>query len=153
MSGNSGWLTQSIVATALVVPIWLAIGFLNRNFHVRPDVFLVWYSLGAATASACFSVGSLQALVPSWRSVAVVVGIGLTAGAISNIAMYRAVASAPNPGLPVAIANGAAIGTFLGAVLLSRWFPAYFDSVRGDLRTFLGIVLTVFGGALIVIRR
>jgi drug/metabolite transporter superfamily protein YnfA len=79
--------------------------------------------------------------------------LGLTFGATVNILIFRAVASAPNPGLPVAIANVASVGVFLVAALLARWAPNYFDSVKTDGWSFLGVVLTVIGAALIAIRR
>lgn len=152
MTGN--WLGQSVVAMLCLVPAWLAIGFFDRNYQVRPDVFLIWYFLGIIITSVLFGGSSLNAVVPSGKLVVVaILLIGFTIGAIANILLFRAVAGAPNPGLPVAIANVASVGVFLVAILLSRWAPNYFNAVKTDGWSFLGVVLTVIGAALIAVRR
>lgn len=115
MTGN--WLGQSMIAMLCLIPAWLAIGFLDRNYQVGPDVFLIWYFLGIAVTSVLFGGSSLNAIVPSWKMVGAMLLIGLTIGAIANILLFRAVADAPNPGLPVAIANVASVGVFLVATL------------------------------------
>jgi len=151
MTGS--WLGQSVIAMLCLIPAWLAIGFFDRNYQVRPDVFLIWYFLGIAVTSVLFGGSSLNAIVPSGKLVGVILLIGLTIGAIANILLFRAVAGAPNPGLPVAIANVASVGVFFAASLLSRWAPSYFNSVKTDSWSFLGVVLTVIGASLIAIRR
>ena len=151
MTGN--WLGQSVIAMLCLIPAWLAIGFFDRNYQVRPDVFLIWYFLGIAVTSVLFGGSPLNAIVPSGKLVGAMLLIGLTIGAIANILLFRAVVGAPNPGLPVAIANVASIGVFLIAALLSRWAPSYFNSVKTDGWSFLGVILTVIGASLIAIRR
>lgn len=153
MTGN--WLGQSLIALLCLVPAWLAIGFFDRNYHVRPDIFLIWYMLGIALGSALFGRGgsSLGAIVPSWRIVGAMLLVGLTLGTTANVLLFRAVGSAPNPGLPVALSNAASIGVFLAAALLAQWAPTYFSAVKTDGWSFLGVALTVIGAALIVIRR
>jgi len=150
MPGN--WLGQSVIAMLCLIPAWLAIGFFDRNYQVRPEVFLIWYFLGVAITSVLFGGSSLNAIVPSKEIVGAILLIGLTVGAIANILLFRAVIVAPNPGLPVAIANVASVGVFLAAALLSRWLPSYFNSVKTDGWAFLGVVLTVIGASLIAIR-
>ena len=147
------WLLQSFLAAALLVPVWLGIGFFDKNFQMKPEVFLVWYFLGVALASACFSVSSLKELAPSSPMIFVLFCFGVVAGGIANIAIFRAVVSAPNPGLPVAIANTASVGVFLLAALLSRFFPNYFSPVKVDITALMGIFLTVLGISLIAIRK
>ncbi len=147
MKGN--WFNQSLLATALLIPAYLAIGFFDRNYQVKSDVFLVWYFLGAAITSAFFGAPSLRSLVSSPGITCIMLLIGLTVGGIANILLFRAVASAPNPGLPVAITNTASIGVFLAAALFSRWAPNYFSSAKIDVSALLGVVLTMIGISLI----
>jgi protein involved in polysaccharide export with SLBB domain len=136
-----------------LIPAWLAIGFFNRNYQVGSDVFLIWYFLGIVIASAFLRGQSLNAIIPSWKIVGTILLVGLTFGAVSNILLFRAVATAPNPGLPVAIANVASVGVFLAAAVLSRWAPKYFNVVKIDGVALVGVALVVAGASLIAIRR
>jgi uncharacterized membrane protein AbrB (regulator of aidB expression) len=142
------------IALFCLVPAWFAIGFFDRNYQVRPNVFLIWYFLGGALTSVFFGGSSLSAIMPSWKLVLAMLLIGLTVGGGANILLFRAVADAPNPGLPVAIGNGASVVVFLVAILLSRWAPSssYFNPVEADPWSFLGVLLTVIGASIIAIR-
>ena len=151
MGGN--WLGQSFLAILFLVPAWLAIGFFDRNFQIRPDVFLVWYFLGALATFVCFGRSPLGAMLPSWRIIGVLFLIGLTAGGIANLLVFRAVAAAPNPGLPIAIANASSVGVFLASAALSRLVPRYFAPVTFDPLALLGVVLSLVGTSLIALRR
>lgn len=151
MTGN--WLGQSMIAMLCLIPAWLAIGFFDKHYQVRPDVFLIWYLLGIAITSALFGGTPLPAIVSAGRAAWAILLIGLTIGAAANILLFRAVAAAPNPGLPVAIANAASVGVFLVAALLAKSAPASFPAVKADGWSFLGVVLTVIGAAIIAIRR
>lgn len=151
----SSWLWQSFVATAALVPVWIAVGFFNRNFHVPSAVFLVWYFFGTALCSALFGVPSLSSLVPSWGVVGAMLGIGFALGGIINISLFRAVEEASrvsNPGLPIAITNLVSVGVFLLVPVLARFAPKFFDPVRIDPVAFLGVVLCVVGASLVAIR-
>jgi len=150
MGGN--WFTQSIVGLVFLTPAWLAIPFFEKNYGVPGNVFMVWYFLGCSIIVAAFGVPTWSALVPSVPLVVALLLIGLTIGGIANMALFTAVTNAPNPGLPVAIANVASVTTFLLAGLLAQLAPAYFAQVRVDLQSFAGIVLVIVGAALISIR-
>ena len=153
MSQNPSWFFQSLVALILLAPIWLLIGFFERNFKIHSQVFVVWYFLGVAIASAFFGGQGVGKLIPSLWSVTTILLIGLTLGGVANIQLFKAVAVAPNPGLPVAIANGASVLVFLSAFVLSRLLPNYFNSAKWDWYTFLGVILTFSGVGIIAIRR
>lgn len=147
------WFAQSVVSVLFLIPAWLAIGFFDRNYQVRADVFLIWYFLGVAATSAFFVGTPLNAIVPSGRIVGGLLLVGLTVGGVANVLLFRAVAAAPNPGLAVAISNVASAGVFVAAVLLARWVPNYFGAVKADGWAFLGVVLTIVGASLIAMRR
>ena len=147
------WLSQSIMSMLCLIPAWLAVGFFDRNYQVKPEIFLIWYLLGTVIACTFFGGSPLDAMVPSGKLVGAILFIGFTIGAIANILLFRAVAGAPNPGLPVAITGAASVGVFIVAALLSRCAPGYFDSVKTDGWSLLGVILTIAGTSLIAIRR
>ena len=150
---NGNWLTQSFFAMLCLVPAWLTIGFFDKNYQIKSDVFLIWYLLGIVTTSIFFGGSTIDKIFPSLKMVAVMMLIGMTIGATANILLFRAVSAAPNPGLAVAIGNTASVGVFLAALLLSRYAPNYFNEVKFDAQALVGIILTVVGAALIAIRR
>jgi hypothetical protein len=145
------WLLESFVAMLLLVPAWLAIGFFDRNFGAKGDVFVIWYCLGIVTAAVAYK-GSLSAVVPSVKVAGAIYLIGLTIGAAANILLFRAAGNAPNPGLAVAISNVAAVGVFLAALLLARYLPKYFATPRSDGWSLLGVLLVSIGAAIIAAR-
>ena len=150
---NENWFTQSVVAMLCLIPAWLAIGFFSKNYQVKPEIFLVWYFLGVIVSSVFFGGSSLRVIMPSTMIVVAIVLVGLVLGAGANILLFKAVAGAPNPGLPVAIANVASVGVFFVAALLSRWAPAHFNPVKVDGWSLLGLVFTIMGASIIAIRR
>ena len=144
----SHWFVQSAAAMVIFVPIWLAIGFTKRNYDVGPDVFAAWYFLGNACMALMIAPRVYEVLVPSAKVVGLLLIAGLIGG-IANTLVYRAVAGAPNPGLPVAIASSASVCVYLLAVWCSRRWPAYFDQGELDLKKFIGVMLVVIGVSLV----
>ena len=151
MPGN--WLSQSLIAAILLIPAWLAIGFFDRNYQVKPETFLVWYFPGVIALAILFRQSPLKALVPSFGIVCAILLIGLALGGISNVLMFRAVANAPNPGLPLVLLNITNVGVYLIAAPLSRWLPSYFSTVKIDMYTFFGVVLVTVGASMIAVRQ
>ena len=143
---------QSLVATLMLVPIWLSIRYFDRNCGVRPEIFLVWYFIGVVATTGLYRAASGVMLVPSWIHILAIMGIGLTLGAGANMLIFRAVAEAPNPGLPLAIMSTANVGVFLLAVVLSRTWPEHFASVEVDWWKLFGVLLAELGVAIIVLR-
>ncbi len=146
-----GWLTQSFIAVAFLTPAWLAIPFFQRNFGVSAGAFLVWYFVGTSLSVALFGVPR-QALVPSVPLVVAITVVGCVFGGIANGSLFSAVAGAPNPGLAVAISNGAALTTFVAAVVFSRLWPTHFAAAEFSIQSLIGAVLIVAGAALIAIK-
>ncbi|MBI2039398.1 MAG: hypothetical protein HYT22_03960 [Candidatus Niyogibacteria bacterium] len=151
MTGS--WLWQSVISMLCLIVPWLSIGFFDRNFQVRPDVFLIWYFLGVAATSMFFGGAPFTAIAPSWKLVGGMLFVGLTFGAIANLLIFRAVAVAPNPGLPLAIVNVSSVAVFVISALLARWIPDHFSPVKTDLWSATGVLLTIIGASLIAIRR
>ena len=148
MGGN--WVVQSLVAMLIISPIWVAIGFFDKNFHVKPDVFLIWYFLGVVVTTLFLGESPAKSFVLPLKVFCLLLFIGLVGG-VANMLLFWAVASAPNPGLPVAIGNGASVGSFLLVILFSRLAPNYFNTAKFDGVSFLGIILTVIGITIIAL--
>lgn len=141
------WLTQSIIALLLLVPCWFSIGFFQKSYQIRPEVTVIWYYLGVfagGIAGAPFTQISIHDLIPNQIFLSILL-VGLILGSAANILLFTAVTTAPNPGLPVAIANTSALLVFLLAPILSSAFPENFNSVVFDARSFWGIALTLAG--------
>ncbi len=68
------------------------------------------------------------------------------------MALFTAVTIAPNPGLPVAIANLTSLTTFAAAILLAKVLPAHFSADPVSIKALGGIVLIVIGAGLIAIK-
>ena len=123
------WLLQSLIGLVFVTPAWLAIPFFREHYGVQSSVFLVWYMVGCAGMVALYLAVSAQSpggsvastLVPSWNAVVYIMLVGLVCGGIANIAIFSAVVNAPNPGMAVAVMNGAAALTYLCSIALARF--------------------------------
>ena len=149
---TENWLSQALIAATLLIPVWLAIGFFDRNYQVKPDVFLVWYFPGVAALVMLFGQSPIKALVPSLGIVCAILLIGIPGG-IANVLLFRAVIHAPNPGLPLSILSITNVGVFLVPALLSRWLPDYFDTVKIDMWALLGVILVAVGASIIAVRQ
>lgn len=150
------WALKAILATASYVPFILAIGFMARNYGVRSEATFVWFVIGiiigTPVATALFGVISVSDLRPSWPHLTVA-AMGAVFGIAYNFLLVRAIEIAPNPGMPVAIANTAAVVAFVLAPALAALLPRWFESVRFDAVHFIGIILAVAGVVMIVIKR
>src|SRR5262245_15198567 len=127
---NMSWWLKSIVSLALLTPAWLAIPFFQRNFKVEQQTFLVWYFLGVVIGTMVMihmDGATLAMVLPSKGLVGAVLAFGIICGSVANSLLFRAVGEAPNPGLPVAIANGASALVFLASVILGSRLPRYFE--------------------------
>lgn len=149
------WLTQSVLHVILVVVPWLSIGFFKDNFGVKPDVFVVWYYVPIMIATVLLALWNGDDLAkfapPVWVAVSIFV-IGLTFGAAANLLLFHAVANAPNPGIPVAIGNGASILVFFVAAGLAVVAPKYFHAARIDIWSVAGLGLVVAGVLVFALR-
>ncbi len=150
------WLTKTLLATALLVPAWLSIGFFEKAFRLRAEVVTMWYMFGIALGSMfalpMFKIVTPREMAPN-TSVLWVLLVGLVIGTSSNQLLFSSLSQAPNPGIPIAISNGAGALVFLVAGGLAAWLPQHFSAVSMDRYHLLGILLTVGGTALIVVRR
>ncbi|MBI2217664.1 MAG: hypothetical protein HYU51_10235 [Candidatus Rokubacteria bacterium] len=143
------WLWFSLVAATTLVPVFLSIPYFARNFHVRPDVFTSWYFGGVSIGVALWIALSegAAALVPGGpRLLLGMLAVGVTFGAVANSSLFRAVAVAPNPGLPpVFLYSAASLAVFLASAALAHRLPRYFSAVSRDLDQLLGILLVMVG--------
>jgi hypothetical protein len=141
------WFTKSILATLSIVPAFLAIPFMRRNYGVDPLVFVVWYFGGTAVSIAAYLALSrgTAVLVPHAAIVAAIVALGLAFGALANGSLFQAVGLAPNPGLPPVIYASSSVVIFMLAALFARALPGWFSPVSTDPSRLLGLLL-VLGG-------
>ncbi len=147
----NGWLVQTLIAVLFMTPAWLAMPFFASRHGVSGAVFGVWYFVGAALSMALFGVPR-GTLVPSWGVSIAILFVGLTIGGVANLSLFSAVAAAPNPGLPVAIANLTSLTTFLAAFALAKVAPEYFSADPLSPRVLIGIICIVIGAALIAVK-
>ena len=146
-----GWMEMSLIAVFTIIPSWLSPGFFEKNFGVRPEVFMIWYFVGVVLGSSSFLTFRGISVIPSFFACILMLGMGLTFGNITNMLIFAAVPIAPNPGLPPAIVNVSSVCVFIFAFILSRMLPAYFDKVQFDIQHLLGMLVTI-GGLYLMVR-
>ncbi|MCZ7564149.1 MAG: hypothetical protein M5U08_10465 [Burkholderiales bacterium] len=141
------WFAKSIIATAVIVPTFVAIPFFRKNFGVDPLAFVVWYFGGTAVAIALYLLTTRgpAAVVPQATAVVGILAIGLTIGAAANGLLFQAVTLAPNPGLPPVIYATSSVFVFLLSALLASALPALFNPVSTDLGRLAGLALVLAG--------
>ena len=151
-----GWFGKSAVAAMLFTIPFLSVGFLNRNFGLKPEAILVWYAIGLTLGCfggvITFNTVKLGELSPSWPLLAATI-IGALFSALPNILLYQALVMAPNPGLPMAIINISTVFTFFAALALADSLPKWFSAAKFDWIHFGGIVLVAAGVVLLSLRR
>lgn len=148
-TGNTAWLWYSILATSVIVPVFISIPYFAKNYHVKPEVFLAWYFIGSPIGvSLWLSLNGRTAdLLPEGGEAAVlaILLIGATFGAGANSSLFKAVVLAPNTGFPPAIYSAASVIVYLASAGLASRLPRYFNPVNTDPDRFLGVLLVVAG--------
>ena len=147
-TGSPRWLWLSVFATICVVPTFLSIPYFARNFRVKPETFMAWYFAGASVgvgAWLCLAGRGSELFADRWGVLGGITAIGLTFGTLANSSLFRAVALAPNPGMPPVIYSAASVVVFLASAALARHLPGYFNQVSTDPDRLLGILLAIAG--------
>jgi len=141
------WFAKSMIATAVIVPTFVAIPFFRKNFGVDPLAFVVWYFGGTSVAIALFLLATRgpAVVVPHPLAVIGILAVGLTIGAAANGLLFQAVTLAPNPGLPPVIYATSSVFVFLLSALLASALPALFSPVSTDLGRLAGLALVLAG--------
>jgi len=144
---------MSLVGMLCITPSWLGIGFFQKNFGIRPEIFMIWYFIGVIAGSSCFLAAKGVALfMPTGVWLAVVL-IGITFGSVANMLLFAATPLAPNQGLPAAIASFASVLVFVLSFGLYWLLPSYFTSVQVDAYRILGMFLAAAGVILMAMPR
>lgn len=151
------WFNQAILAMVILTPCWMSTPFFDRNFGVKPDVYVVWYFFGVALGVASYitttdKVGMTR-MFPSWSLVLAVIAVGASIGAAANLLLFTSVVNAPNPSLPGTIAvGGGGVLLFFAAYAAGEILPNYFEknevswpmSLGGLAFTIIGITMLAF---------
>lgn len=141
------WFFKSLLATACIVPAFVAIPFFKFRYGVDPLVFLVWYFAATALSIAIFwgVSGRADELVPAAPVLAAIVGIGIFFGSFANGSLFQAIGIAPNPGLPPVIYASSSMIVFFLSVALAGSLPNLFRPVIVEPGRVAGIVLVLAG--------
>ena len=83
---------------------------------------------------------------------AIVLILGLTVGTVLNVGIGRVIPLAPNPALPSAIMNVAAVLVYVLAPLLAWVLPKYFSTAEFSAQGLIGVTLAIVGTAMVITR-
>jgi hypothetical protein len=144
------WLMKAFLAMVLFIPAFLVIPFFLKNFGVRPEATLVYSSLGTILGVIVWLGGREELSMLALSGPTIVIILFGFIGTAANIFFVQALASAPNPGLALAIVSSNTMPTFLMALALAALLPQYFESAAFNLRHAIGIVTVMIGIILIL---
>lgn len=151
------WFGRSIIATICFAPIMIASKFFYDNYQVRPEATIIWYSvglvLGAIPIAVYTGLLSPKELMPSPILLLIFLLMGATLGTASNLLLFQALSTAPNPSLPMAITNAVTPLVLISSVALSVLLPQYFGAVKIDGIYITGIMLVLSGVTIIAMHR
>ncbi len=144
------WFAKSLLAMVLIIPFFIAVGFFNKNYNVKPELTVMLWNIGVVVGMYVWSMkvrlyGTMEFNTQTFVICVIILAAGISLGAIANILFAQALAESPNPGLPVAIVNAAAIPVFVISYFLFLLLPAYFNTTSFDPIKLIGVVLTIAG--------
>ncbi|MEX0649409.1 MAG: hypothetical protein WD200_00215 [Candidatus Andersenbacteria bacterium] len=148
------WLAKAFIAMLFLIPVFVATPILQKSFGIRPEATLVWWFFGVVVGVACwlYSDGGAKELAPSTPTWIVCL-LGLTTGTVANICLFQSLATAPNPGLTLAIVNANSVAAYFAMVLLALLLPRYFVATTWSWQDLIGVLLVTAGIALISIKK
>ena len=151
------WLSKAIMATFCFAPIMLASSFFSGNYNIRPETTIIWYSVGIVLGAVPYALYTKlltpQELMPQTTLLLILLFMGITLGTISNLFIFQALATAPNPSLPMAITNAVTPLVLITSIILSVFLPQYFGAVKIDWIHCIGILLVVSGVSIIALHK
>ena len=151
------WLTKSIVATFCLAPIILASSFFSGNYNVRPETTIIWYFIGIVLGAIPYALYTKlltpQELLPQTTILLIILLMGITLGTASNLFIFQALATAPNPSLPMAISNAITPIVLITSIVLSVFLPQYFGAVKIDWLHCVGILFVISGVTIIALHK
>ena len=132
-----------------LIPVFILTGVVERHLGVKSDVIPFYYCLGTVVGVMIWLLikSRGQELAPSPGNWLVLI-LGMTCGVVANIAIFKALAIAPNPGLPVAIVSTNSVFTFFLMVPLAAMWPKIFQQAQISWRHAIGLALIVVGTSL-----
>jgi hypothetical protein len=112
----------------VMIPLFFAVGMLERRFGLKSDIAAVLWMVGTGLGIFLWILMQGRWGEFSFQAPHVLMLVaGAVLGTITNVCLFRSFASAPNPGLTVAIVNSNAILALLIGTPLAMLLPHYFD--------------------------
>jgi len=147
------WYMKSVVAMLLMTPFFILANAFGRLGN-KPEAMMFYWFVATFIGIGFWMVytGQVKDLVPN-KQLMILFAIGIACGAVGNILIVQAIVESSNPGLPVAIVGTNSLVIFMLTPLLAVVAPKYFQHIRFDWISLLGILLVVGGIFLISIKR
>lgn len=139
----SNWIALSVTSMLWIAPAWMGTTFFQQHFGVRPEVYLIYYFTGVILYAGPWAAAQGASFVPGLLAAALMIGVGFISGGPANTMLFRAVAIAPNQGLPIAIVTMSSIVVFAATLWMGRFMPQYFPQVAFNGYHFAGALLAV----------
>ncbi|MAF81223.1 hypothetical protein CL628_04395 [bacterium] len=150
------WASLSVIALFTLVPVTLVYPFVQKQFGVGTPVTFLWYATTFAMWTALVSFNSSQVTlsnaIPNGWVILIVIGV-TACSTIGTFCLFTASGQAPNPAFPFTIVTGTSVIAYFASGLMAKVAPNIFPSARIDFVSSLGILLTIVGVAIIMLRK
>ncbi|ELP30255.1 hypothetical protein RBSWK_05853 [Rhodopirellula baltica SWK14] len=120
--------------------------FMAKNFNLNSDLTIFTWMFGSGVGIVLFSPHvNVTSLTNQPLQVALLLVLGITVGALANIAMGRVALEAPNPALPFAIINASTAIVYATTALLAVVAAKWFGNAEVSMRGCIGIAIVLIG--------
>ena len=147
------WFQRSIIAMVVLIPLMVTIPLVQKHYGLSVESYFFSWFLGCGLGFFLLgwqapSLDAKDLFTPVIPFAAVFV-IGVLLGAPANILLVQAIPQAPNPALPFAIVNAAAVFAYGLSWVLGKISTEHFGEVELNWPRGIGVVLAVVAITLI----